>query len=487
MHADLPGLMSAFERPNFFQPTSYRLLPFRFLPIDPDRVVITNLAGDFRIVSRPTLNALVCGELAESDSEYQDLEAMHVLQSPTGDSHFELLAAQIRTRLSRLPDLAALHLFVVTLRCDHSCAYCQVSRVSEDRVAFDMSDATADRAVDLMLESPSPQLKIEFQGGEPLLNFPLIKRIVQRSRKRGSDRSLAFVIATNLSGLNDEILAFCRDNDVKISTSIDGPSSLHNRNRPRPGHDAYERTVSGINRCRDVLGHDAVSALMTCTAESLTQPERIIDEYVKLGFREIFLRHISPYGFAVRSESRLGYETEQFLEFYRRGLSYIIALNKQGIPLREVYSALLLRRMLTVFPTGYVDLQSPTGAGLGALVYNYDGKVYASDEGRMLAEMGDNTFCLGTVGNSWTEIFTSTRFLDVVYQTMNEGIPGCSECAFQSWCGSDPVFHHSTQRDVVGHRPTSAFCRRNMEIMRHLVRLLADDLHAGRILRRWAT
>jgi hypothetical protein len=43
-------------------------------------------------------------------------------------------------------------------------------------------------------------------------------------------------------------------------------------------------------------------------------------------------------------------------------------------------------------PLGYVDLRRPAGIGLGALVYNYDGKVFASDEGRMLAEMGDRTF-----------------------------------------------------------------------------------------------
>ena len=43
----------------------------------------------------------------------------------------------------------------ITLRCDHACPYCQVSRVSEDRQAYDMSPEVADRAVDLMFGSPS--------------------------------------------------------------------------------------------------------------------------------------------------------------------------------------------------------------------------------------------------------------------------------------------------------------------------------------------
>ncbi len=467
---------------------TYALMPFRFLRLDAQRQVITNEAGQHLVVSNELVPDLIEKRLTPDHPLFGDLEAGHFLARGSRDVHLELLAAQIRTRQARLPDFPALHMFVVTLRCDHSCGYCQVSRVSEDRQAFDMSEETADRSVDLMLSSPSLQLKVEFQGGESLLNFPLIRRIVLRTKERGKDRDLAFVIATNLSFLTDEMLDFCAEHQVSLSTSLDGPADLHNRNRPRPGRDSHARTLLGIQRCRDRLGIDGVSALMTCTAESLSRPEAIIDEYVRLDFREVFLRHISPYGFAVRSIDRLGYEAEQFVDFYRRGLAHILKLNREGIPFREVYASILLRRMLTSSPTGYVDLQSPTGAGLGALIYNYDGSVYASDEGRMLAEMGDRTFLLGHVHrNSWRDLFLESPLLDIADRTMTEGLPGCSDCAFQPWCGSDPVFHHATQGDVVGHRPTSAFCRRQMGIMRHLVGLLEDDPIAAGILKRWAT
>jgi sulfatase maturation enzyme AslB (radical SAM superfamily) len=71
-----------------------------------------------------------------------------------------------------LRQVTPLHLFVVTLRCEHSCPYCQVSRQSTDRSRFDMSEETAQRALKIALDSPSARIKIEFQGGEPLLNFP---------------------------------------------------------------------------------------------------------------------------------------------------------------------------------------------------------------------------------------------------------------------------------------------------------------------------
>ena len=76
--------------------------------------------------------------------------------------------------MRRLPDSTGLHIFVVTLRCEHTCRYCQVSRQSAAKSKFDMTEQTARRALELAFRSPSPQLKIEFQGGEPLLNFPLV-------------------------------------------------------------------------------------------------------------------------------------------------------------------------------------------------------------------------------------------------------------------------------------------------------------------------
>ncbi|MFX8731546.1 His-Xaa-Ser system radical SAM maturase HxsB, partial [Acinetobacter baumannii] len=76
-----------------------------------------------------------------------------------------------------------------------------------------------------------------------------------------------------------------RQHDILISTSLDGPEELHNRNRPRPGNDSYKRTIEGIQRVRRELGRDRVGALMTTTAASLNQVKPIIDEYIAQDFR----------------------------------------------------------------------------------------------------------------------------------------------------------------------------------------------------------
>lgn len=477
------GLNSSFAGPH--RAGTYSLLPFKFMPLDDSRYVAVNAGGDYLLAPRSDILATVEHRLHPTHRRFDDFEARNFLTTSDPQSAVELLATHYRTRMSRLPDFTALHIFVVTLRCDHSCRYCQVSRVSENKTAYDMPTEVADRGLGHVFRSPSPTIKIEFQGGEPLLNFSLIRHIVKKAQQMNDGRNLQYVIATNLVYLDDEIIDFCRDRPIYFSTSLDGPRGVHDSNRPRPGRNSYDLAIAGIEKIRTTLGPERVSALMTSTPESLRMPEAIVDEYVRQGFGTIFLRHISPYGFAARAQSRLGYETEEFIAFYKRALDHIINLNRSGTIIVEAYSALLLTRILTSFPTSYVDLQSPAGTGIAAILYNYNGKVYAADEGRMLAEMDDETFCLGRVDDCYDKLFLGSGLLPILYDSMVESVPLCADCAFQLYCGTDPVFHHRTQGDFVGHRPTSAFCRRNMEVIRHLITLLEDSPAAAKVLRSW--
>lgn len=467
----------------------YELLPFRFEPYSEDEVVITNAVGEFHFLHRNKLNQLVDHQLQPSDLDYQHLRARHFLREPSDQAPIELLALKTRTKFHRLSNFTNLHIFVVSLRCDHSCPYCQVSRQSEDKAAFDMTRETADKALDIVFRSPNPAIKIEFQGGEPLLNFDLIKYIVETAEKRNKteNRELAFVIATTLSLATTEILEYCRDHNIYLSSSLDGPEDLHNKNRPRPGRDSYAKFVEGLRKARDIVGYDAVSALMTTSPASLGRVKEIIDEYLKHGFGGIFLRHLSPYGFAIKTKAYQGYDAERWLEFYREGLSYILELNKNGIPFKEHYSSILLTKMLTADNPGFVDLMNPSGAGIAAVVFNYDGDIYASDESRMLHEMGDSSFRIGNLHkNIYEEIFASDALLSLLEDSFTSSIPMCSDCAFEQWCGADPVFHHAMYGDILGRKPESEFCKRTMGIIRYLLEIMRTDKEAKRIFMRWA-
>jgi His-Xaa-Ser system radical SAM maturase HxsB len=468
--------------------TDWQLLPFRFERFSADRVLVTNLVGEHVFLTASDFDELVSRRLPANSDLVRRLRGKHLIRPAEDQLPQELLALKTRTRFERLAQFTSLHMFVVSLRCDHSCPYCQVSRQSADRARFDMTPETAEQALDLVFRSPSQQIKIEFQGGEPLLNFPLIRKIVLDAKAVNEHwgRDLSFVVATNLALLDDAVLAFCEEHGIHISTSLDGPRDLHNANRPRPGHDSWELAVRGIRRVQEELGIGRVSALMTTTERSLGRVREIVDTYLGLGLTSIFLRPLSPYGFAIKTKAHASYDVERWLSFYDEGLAYILELNAQGVPMLELYASLALKKMLTNVDPGYVDLASPARIGIGAVVYNYDGDVYASDEGRMLAEMGDTSFRLGNVHrDSYDEIFLADNLLDALERSYTGSAPMCSDCAFEPYCGADPVFHHATGGDPVGHKALSAFCRRNMSVFRRLLTLYEDDPFARQVFHRW--
>jgi His-Xaa-Ser system radical SAM maturase HxsB len=470
------------------QDGSYKLLPFRFIRLDEVRYVAVNEVGEWQVLNRKDLDALVHKTLSVNTPLYCSLKSKHFLMDTDSDVALDLLTLKVRTKRLRIAEFTGLHMFVVTLRCDHSCQYCQVSRQTEDRAAFDMTEAMADKAIELVFRSPSPALKIEFQGGEPLLNFPLIQYIVLCVQRRNvnEQRSIAFVIATNLSVVNESILAFCKEHDVVISTSLDGPEELHNANRPNASHNSYSKTIEGIRKARETLGADKVSALMTTTKASLSRVTQIIDEYVRQDFHSIFLRSISPYGFAVKTNSFNSYDNVQWHTFYRQGLDYIIRLNTKGTFFVESYTAIILQKMLTPYGTRFVNLQSPAGIGIAGIIYNYNGEVYPSDEARMKAEMGDKVFCMGNVlTDNYEQLMLSPALVNPLQDSVAECCPMCEECAFLPYCGCDPDYHYATQHDFVGHKAISAFCKKHMAIFRYIIQKMEDDPEAKAVLEQW--
>ena len=416
------------------------LFPFRFHRLDANEVVAVSASGDFSFLEQAELECLLEKPDELPIQRLAELQSKYFIGRHDARGTHRLLASRIAAKKEVVTTGPSLHIFVPTLQCAHTCKYCQVSRSLED-VGYSMSIEQIDAACDTVFQSSSRTLTVEFQGGDPLLRFDLVCRAIDRIKLRniGEGRSIRFVIASTLHQLTEEMCCYLKENEVYLSTSLDGPISLHNHNRPLPTRDSYQRTLAGVELARKSLGDGSVSALMTTTKESLAYPEQIVDEYVKQGFNEIFLRPLSPYGFAKRNEQFVGYSMDEFKGFYEKAFNRILYWNKRGIKLREVTAAILLNKLLSPFDAGYVDLQSPSGAGLAVIVYNYDGYVYPSDEARMLAEAGDKTLRMGEIGMSLKQLLGSSVMHKLISSSLTSLVPGCDDCAFNTYCGPDPV------------------------------------------------
>lgn len=444
----------------------------RTLTIDPtaNRAVVTNALGEFAFVDA----SLRLNSIDPYHPRYADLEARGFLshEGPVGG----LADIVRRTRKSFLREGPSLHIFVISLRCDHSCQYCQVSRASLSAKGKDMDPAHALLALDRVFESDAPELTIEFQGGEPALRFDLVRTVVEAAMERAirESRRIRFTMATTLHLLTQENLAFCKDHQIHLSTSLDGPEDIHTRLRALPTRDSWTRTVEALARARAVLGNEGVVALPTITRPMLDRPEDLVEVYAELGFNSIFLRPLAPYGFALKTKRQLGYSVSEYMAFYERALAEILRINREGQEFQETMAAILLRHILTPFHSGYMDLRSPAGAGLGVLVYNYDGGVYPSDEARMAAETGDMRFRLGDVGDPLDTLLGSPAMRWLATGAVAETLPDCSGCAFLPYCGSDPVHHAIVHGDPAARRHGTDFCDRNLSMFTLLFNRIAD-------------
>jgi radical SAM protein with 4Fe4S-binding SPASM domain len=214
---------------------------------------------------------------------------------------------------------------------------------------------------------------------------------------------------------------------------------------------------------------------MTASREALEMPEAIVDTYVELGFREIFLRPLSRHGFARRNARQLGYSVEAFHTFYERAFERVLYWNRRGVPLREVAASIALNKMLWPFDAGFVDLQSPSGSGLAVLVYNYDGYVYPSDEARMLAAAGDKSLRLGRIGDALETLLGSTLQRELIAASLSKTVPECRDCAYNPYCGPDPVAAYNEQGSFWAPVQQTDHCRRQL----WLFDFLFEQLRAG--------
>ena len=467
----------------------YALLPFRFASFD-DSVLVVNFVGDYQILSPDDFSALLSGQLPIQSSVFQDLQGLQIISTGDVEADLEILSTRYRSKKAFLDDFTTLHMVVTTLRCNQQCRYCHATAKREDdsTSTYDMTEETAIRTARMIMCSPSPVIKVEFQGGDSSLNMKAVKIVVEEVERINGQlkKCVDFVICTNLLSINSDDLDYLRLHKFCVSISLDGPENLHDANRIDCGDKGtYKRVISNLVKVREFVGYERVGALMTATRKSLGRFPEIVDEYVRHGFDQIVFRPLNPYGRCITNWDSLGYSMEEYLDSYKEGLAHIIELNKRGVRIMEGYTRLLLSRMLTPYPTGYVDLQSPAGAGILGAIYDYDGGVYACDEGRMLSEMGDERLRLGSVSEEYKSVFNGTKLHEIIGESLVETTPMCSDCVYQMWCGADPARHYATQHDLMGHKALSAFCKKHRVIFAHLIHLLESDDETRNILFSW--
>ena len=120
--------------------------------------------------------------------------------------------------------------------CNLRCKYCFASTGDFGEGRKLMSYETGKKAVDFLLQNSGDRVNLEmdFFGGEPLMNFPVVKRLVEygRSIEKEKNKHFKFTMTTNCVLMNDEIMDFLNKEMSNVVISIDGRREVHDRMRP---------------------------------------------------------------------------------------------------------------------------------------------------------------------------------------------------------------------------------------------------------------
>ena len=463
------------------------------------KVLVTNDAGDWGFFTEPEFNDLLAGRIVEGHPRFLEAQSKGLLRDGLD---LDALAERVAQRNGHVHRGPYLHVVTLTLRCDDACSYCRALRPTPVEADCDMSVETAEKIVNLALQSTSPSMTFEFQaqGGEPLRNFDVLRRFVELARSSNSlaaGKTLSFRLISNCTGMTEEAAEWLIANDVQLCTSLDGPANLHDANRKwKHGnrHAEVVRWIEYFTRRYAELGRDAklwhVDALLTTTRQTLGAWREVVDEYVTRGLRTIDLRPLSPVGFARDAWSTVGYTPVEYHDFYRHALDYILELNGRGVEIMERTATIFLTKILTAEDPGIVDVQSPVGAGTGQIAYNVDGRVFPCDEARLVDATGDSIFELGDVGGlTASEITRHPTVRAIAAASLLDTQPMCADCWNKPFCGFSPVVNFATQGDLFGQRPHCFQCKDHMAVSTKLFESLANESDTGtaEIFKRWTT
>ncbi|MBS5958253.1 MAG: radical SAM protein [Clostridiales bacterium] len=124
----------------------------------------------------------------------------------------------------------------VTQNCNLRCDYCPYTgnyynnrKHSNKRMSFEL----AKKGIDFLYNHSMncDVVNVAFYGGEPLLEFELIKRCVKYAREKFISKKVVFNLTTNGVLLTDEIMKFFSDNEILLTISLDGPKNIHDKSR----------------------------------------------------------------------------------------------------------------------------------------------------------------------------------------------------------------------------------------------------------------
>ena len=332
---------------------------------------------------------------------------------------FEEAAGVLKERTSGVVKALCLH---VAHTCNLNCSYCFASqgRYSGDRAV--MSFETGKRALDFLVENSGTRhnLEVDFFGGEPLMNFDVVKQLVAyaRSIEKEKGKNFRFTLTTNGMLIDEDVIDFANREMSNVVLSLDGRKEIHDRFRVYyAGNGSWERIVPKFQQLVSARGGRNYYMRGTFTHAN---PDFLkdIEKMLELGFTELSMEPVvcAPDDPSALTDEDLAVVTEQ----YEQLAELMLRREREGRPFTFYHYMI----DLSGGPCIYKRI-SGCGSGTEYMAVTPWGDLYPCHQ-----FVGDEHFRLGDIWNGIDNSAVQSEFKNCnVYAH-----PECADCWAKLYC-----------------------------------------------------
>jgi len=446
-------------------------------------IVIDVFSGAIHAVDEVTYDIIenfgkMTGEehIKSLEEKYPDLSEKDILEcfdevnslieagSLFAEDSFRDMAQSLKDKTSGVVKALCLH---IAHTCNLNCSYCFASQGKYSGERAVMSFETGKRALDFLIENSGTRknLEVDFFGGEPLMNFDVVKRLVEyaRSVERAAGKNFRFTLTTNGMLIDDDVIDFANREMSNVVLSLDGRREIHDRFRvDYNGNGSFDRIVPKFQKLVSARGGKDYYMRGTFTHAN---PDFLEDikTMLDLGFTELSME---PVVCAPDDPSAL---TEEDIETVKRQYELLAALmlerHREGRPFTFYHYMI----DLTGGPCIYKRI-SGCGSGTEYMAVTPWGDLYPCHQ-----FVGDEKFRLGDI---WEGV-TNTKIQDEFRHNNVYSHPDCENCWAKLYCsgGCAANAYHATGSVTGVYESGCELFRKRMEcaIFLEVSKSLGDD------------
>ena len=231
--------------------------------------------------------------LSDIEECYEQVEGLVRDGKLYSKSSFESMAGKLKEKTSGVVKALCLH---IAHTCNLNCSYCFASQGKYSGERAVMSLEVGKRALDFLIENSGTRrnLEVDFFGGEPLMNFEVVKELVAyaRSIEGKYNKNFRFTLTTNGMLIDDDVIDFANRECVNVVLSLDGRREIHDRFRvDYAGNGSFDKIVPKFQRLVKERGGKNYYMRGTFTHAN---PDFLkdIEVMLELGFRELSMQPV---------------------------------------------------------------------------------------------------------------------------------------------------------------------------------------------------